>query len=368
MRRILPFLLAVSLILGGCGSKNADAETTAATTAPTTAPTVATTAPTETTAAPTETEPTINWDAMSPLTGLPVDVPLNTRPFAAVINNIVYAMPQCGVRNADILYEILAEGGITRCMAIFQDPTKTGPIGSIRSARPYLADLAMGYDAIFVHAGGSDDGYRKIRDLGLDHMDGISSDYSGTYYYRDQDRLNSGYDLEHTMFITGEKLPEYAGKLNMDTTREKNMDYGLNFAEHPDMKKGEEAKHVVVEFANSGKTTTFTYHDDTNLYTAEQYGTDFIDGTVQEPLSFRNLIVITADTSYDSEGYRVFIDLTDSGEGWFVCDGKMVPILWSRENEESPFVYTLTDGTPLTLGTGKSYIAVTPYGSTVTCE
>ncbi len=364
MKRVLPVLLILSMLLAACGKDTQ--ETTSAPTETSAAPATEATVPVTTVPAPTEAAKQAAGKP-SPLTGVPTQEPLNKRPYAVVINNIVNAMPQCGVRDADIVYEVLAEGGITRCLAIFHDPAATGPIGSIRSSRPYLADLSMAYDAVFVHAGGSEAGYQKISDYDIDHLDGVRGPSANKYYYRDQNRLSNGYDLEHTLFLTGEKMLAYAQDREIELTREKDLDYGLKFADEA-LPSGAEAKTVKVTFGGGGKETNFVYQKDTGLYTASQYGKDYVDGSTGAKMDFRNLIVITAETSYDSRGYRLEIDLTDSGDGWFMCDGKMVPIHWSREDAHEPFVYTLRDGTPLTLGTGRTYIAVVPTGSEVVCE
>ena len=85
----------------------------------------------------------------SPLTGLPVeeDVSAN-RPYAVMINNIDIAQPLMGVSQSDVMYECLAEGGITRIMACFKDPSGVAEIGSVRSARPYYIRIAQGMDCL----------------------------------------------------------------------------------------------------------------------------------------------------------------------------------------------------------------------------
>lgn len=362
VKHFLVLMLVLTLLLSGCGGNTAPAEPSAEATEATTLP--VTEAPTT---APTEPEVTEVSGFPCPLTGELLPQKRNNRPFAVTINNIVDAMPQCGIRDADILYEVLAEGGITRTLAIYHDLEKTGPIGSIRSARPYLLDLAMAYDAVYVHAGGSGDAYNDLSETGWDHIDGVRGSNASSYYYRDQDRLSVGYSLEHTLFITGEDVIAYAKERECEMTRPNGVSYGLQFAEEA-APNGVSAKNVTVDFASSSKTTGFLYNPDTGLYKASQYGGDYVDGFSGEPMQFKNVLMLTADTSYDSDGYRVYIDLTGTGEGFFACGGKMVPILWSRENAEAPFVYTLADGTPLTLGVGTSYIAITPYGSEMICE
>lgn len=368
MKRILPILLILCLLFTGCGKDDTVTEpSTEATTESTTEAT--TEATTESTTESTEesTTGTVIWGTASPLTGLVSEEATENRPYAVVINNIIDAMPQCGIRDASIIYEVLAEGGVTRCLAIFEDVEATGPIGSVRSARPYMVDLAMAYDAIFVHAGGSDDAYSEISATDIDHIDGVKGSNSGAYFYRDQERLDSGYALEHTMFITGKDIIAYATERGCTLTRPGGVNYGYLFSD-TETPNGESAQSITIAFEGSKKRTYFTYHADTGLYTAEQHDMDYLDGITGEPITFRNVIMITADTGYDSKGYRLDIDLVDEGEGWYACGGKMIPILWSREDNESPFVYTYIDGTPLTLGSGATYIAVSPYGSEMICE
>ena len=83
-----------------------------------------------------------------------VDENSKSRPYAVMINNNHAAWPQCGVQDAYLVYEIIAEGGITRMMAIYKDQD-TSKVGSVRSARHYFLDYANENDAIFVHWGGS---------------------------------------------------------------------------------------------------------------------------------------------------------------------------------------------------------------------
>ena len=92
-----------------------------------------------------------------------------------------------------------------------------GKIGSIRSARPYYLELALGHDAIYIHAGGSEDAYAKIRQWGVTALDGVNGPYmsnseNGNLMWRDPERRKS-YSLEHTVVTTGtsiiERLPTY---------------------------------------------------------------------------------------------------------------------------------------------------------------
>ena len=114
----------------------------------------------------------------APLTGegLMEDVS-GQRPIAIMLNNLSKALPQAGVAQADVIYEIVAEGGITRMLALFQDVEGVGEIGTVRSARTYYLELALGHDAIYIHAGGSEDAYAKIRQWGVTALDGESANF-----------------------------------------------------------------------------------------------------------------------------------------------------------------------------------------------
>ena len=125
------------------------------------------------------------------------------RPVAVMINNISVAQRvQTGLGDADLVFETEVEGGITRLMAVFQDPSKVaGSIGTIRSARTVFADIANGLDAYYVHHG-SDDKYctPHMNSLGIVHGN-IGSPYAT--------RKSNGLSSEHTLYTTGNNLFAY---------------------------------------------------------------------------------------------------------------------------------------------------------------
>ena len=157
----------------------------------------------------------------NPLTGLGVEEDLSgTRPYAIMLNNLTKALPQYGVGKADIIYEVPAEGGITRMMALYSDITGLGNVGSIRSARDYYIQIARGHDALYVHAGGSPGAYDLISSQGLDTIDGVNG-YSGDIFWRDAARKKTaGY--EHSLFLTAENLQNFTAKNRTMTHR---LDY-----------------------------------------------------------------------------------------------------------------------------------------------
>jgi len=357
MKRITALLLALCLLLCACGAQQEEAPTeapTEATQAPTEAPTEATEAPTE---APTEPPVVIRH----PLTGEVLESVFTGRPAALVINNISVAMPQAGISGADMLYEIETESGITRCLAIFTDFEGIGAIGPIRSARTYFNNVATSYDAPLFHCGGSPMAKAAQYDATgakLDNWVHVDQMSNTQYFYRDQVRFNSGYAWEHTLYTTAENVVQCFLDKEFNTTGEEGLDYGLTFSEESGI-SGNAANKVVVSFLG-GKETEFTYNAETGLYDADQYGKDWLDDGNDQTLAFRNVLALYAPQKKISDGRdtRSFYELVGSGTGYFACDGQIVKINWIREDLYGPFSYTLEDGTPITLGVGKTYVGI----------
>lgn len=363
MKRIVALMLAVMLLLTAC-AKTPDP--TDPSTETTTAPTEDTT---ETPTQPTETTQSPEAQYHNPLTGEPLDAPIMERPYAVVMNNIYDAQPMHGVGQADIFYEYMVDGlsgGITRCLALFTDVSQVEKIGSIRSARTYNISLARSYQALFAHAGGSTMADSLLSTDVVDDLDAGKA--SSNIFYRDQDRLNSGYALEHTMFTSGEKLMAYAQQLGYHASLPQPYDVGLTFDDDAEL-KGDRAYEITVRFrSNSGKGSFFTYDPQKGTYTMVQefYGQhqrDFIDANTGEQVEFRNVMVLHATSTLDSDGYHIYTQLTGEGTGYFARDGKLVSIRWERATEDDPFSYYLEDGTPLSLGVGSTYIGIVPPDS-----
>lgn len=357
MKRIAAFTLCVCLLLCGCGPtyEVPYAPTTQGTTVPATQETTQ-----ETTVA---TEPVILYQ--HPLTGEALESPYMQRPTAVVINNIKACMPQSGLSEADMIFEFETEGGITRLLAIFSDLSDTAAIGPVRSARTYFSSVANGYGLPLIHCGGSRDALKGMHDKSgtLKQWDHIDQRFNGGYFYRDQARKSAGYAYEHTLFTTGEMLTEGLADKKLNTVYTEPVDYGMVFAEDAAV-TGEAAGTVTVTFRGK-KTTTLTYDAATGLYSAAQYNKNHIDAVTGETLTYRNVLMLHTKQQliYDGTYSRSYYDLyKDDGEGYYAIGGQIVPIKWSRKDANSPFVFTNTDGTPLTLGVGTTYVGVIGSG------
>lgn len=337
MKRYLAILLALALILcSGCGGPKSEK------------PSVS-----------NNKTDAKNQTYYAPLTGELLDEePANTRPYAVMINNIIYAQPQVGVGSADMIYEVPAEGGITRMMAIFSDLSDLEAVGSIRSLRPYYLSVALSYDAIVIHGGGSEQAYSDVKTYNADNFDGVrDAKASSAIFYRDSSRGQHG--SEHTLFFHGTKVADLVQEYGFRTEHNSGYKTGLTFSDDAVSQCTGDAGTIQVTF-NTSKSTQFTYQSDSGKYTAVQYNDDYKDGATGEKVAFSNVLVLSAAMStVDSYG-RLAVELTGSGDGYLACGGKYVPIKWSRSSINDCFTYTLADGTPLNLARGTTYVGVVP--------
>ena len=308
-----------------------------------------------------------NYDIINPLTGQALDKDISgRRPFVFVLNNLRAALPQCAVSDADIIYEAPVEGGITRMLAVYQDITGIGNVGAIRSARPYLVEIAMSYDPIFIHAGGSDDAYKLISDLGVDNFDGVNGRRGTAIFYRDENRLQTaGY--EHSLFTSDALISEHLYKI--DGLRfDHNTDFKYNQKFETEIEpRGDAASEITVAITSS-KDTVFTYDDEQNRYMIAEYGAPYIDGNTNSTVSAQNVLILCTDVSRisgDSAG-RLSVRTTGNGTGYYAVGGKMVKINWSRDSANDMFTYTYEDGSAVALCRGNTYVCLVDGADRVT--
>ena len=292
---------------------------------------------------------------------------INRRPLAIVINNSFAALPQSGVAEADIIYEVLAEGNTTRLVAIFQSsiPDKIGPI---RSARDYFVDFALNHDAFFVHHGGSPTGYERIRRLlgNSNAIDGMR--YEGTVFWRDRSwpywSGNSGRrSVEHSSYTGWQELSEHFEQTGVRGYFNGNANerpwYGFSFGDIP---VGQDYIHsdilqVVIPFANT-VYTAFDLNSQTGLYGVSHARGAWIDELSRMQVSVANILVQhTVITVADNEGRRN-VTTVGSGTGYLVRGGHVFNVTWQKSSHTSPMQWFFRDGTPIVLAPGRTWINV----------
>jgi len=294
-------------------------------------------------------------DFVDPLTGLQAgESTVNCRPVAVVINNHHKALPQSGIGQAAICYEVLAEGNITRIVAIFHD-FNTQKIGPVRSARPYFLDFAMEYDAILVHHGGSPQAYDDIEESGIADLDGMKLFDT---FWRDPERVNIPGMFEHSSY-TGEALIRLAQeKFEFRPAIRGGLNPGFLFYEEPTVPDGAiGAEFVFVPFA-ADYGSGFEYKD--GLYYKYLEDEPQIDAETGSQLSVSNVLIQYAPVNLipgDKAGRREAA-LTGGGGGLLVTRGGCVPAHWIKESQAAPTRWYSLDGGDLYFNKGKTWICV----------
>lgn len=285
---------------------------------------------------------------LAPLTGMPVDTAVTRRPLSVMINNFSAARPQSGLTHADTVWEILAEGGITRLVAIFQSQQFDDPIGPIRSIRPYLIDIGESYGGVLVHAGASNDALALLQHSGKADMDEINN--AGAYFYRSKDRK-----APHNLYSTQEKL--YTGALKMKYSETAAVPL-LQFDSAPDVMGEPAATQVEIKFQLSDYKVSYDYDPATKLYARSINGKPHIDLNNSKQLTAANLVVLSAKhRAYDDYG-RLEINLNAGGQAVLFQEGHVIVCDWRRDKGDIIRLYK--DGRELKFVPGTTYYHVVP--------
>ena len=286
---------------------------------------------------------------------------IGKRPVAVMVNNVQKAMPQYGVSQADLIFEIPVEGDATRFMAMYGDYTKVPQVCPIRSCRYYFPALSQGFDAFYVNWGIDDTIADYLEALDLDQIEGITN--TGGLFGRDQDKLNQGYALEHTGFFDGTKLVSYIESKGLRTDlkeEKKGAAFLFNGMDEQLKPEGSDCTQVDVQFG--AQSSTFTYDAEKKVYLKQINGTPQTDAKTGEQLAFTNVLVLETEISVRDEVGHKQIDW-DGGanaKGYYISNGGVQEIRWSKDenNEESYLRFFDLSGKEIKINRGKSYIAL----------
>ena len=292
-----------------------------------------------------------------------VDEDSKTRPIAVMINNNHQAWPHAGLADAYITYEIIAEGGITRMMAVFKDKD-TAKIGSVRSARPYYLDYALENDAIYVHYGWSEQAKNDISSLEIDNINGLTD---SSVFWRDT-TLNKA--SEHTAFTSMEKIKAFAKEqgYDRDTNKDLLLNYSVKEISLKDMEGAKKADKVYIKYSYY-TDTTYEYDAENKVYVRSMSGVAHKDAITGKQYTAKNIIVTPIENyAYDSYG-RQKLNNIGTGEGYYITLGYAIPITWEKSSRSSQTVYKYKDsGKEIKVNDGNTYIQIQPKGEALNIE
>ncbi|MCM1052408.1 MAG: DUF3048 domain-containing protein [Ruminococcus sp.] len=288
-----------------------------------------------------------------------VDVNSKSRPYAVMINNIGAARPyHIGLQKAYLVYEIIVEGGITRYMALFKDNLPE-IVGSVRSARHYYLDYALENDAYYVHWGWSPQAQSDISTLKVNNLNGLSS--GSPYFFRK--KYDANISSEHTGYTNLKEMANLVDKKGYRTETNKAMLLKYS-AKAIDLSSNEDvidANNIDLKYSNS-YVTNYVYDSTNKVYKQFVNDKEHVDYDTTEQYTVKNIItyqVSNKSISGDDKG-RQDIDNIGNGEGYYITEGKAVPITWEKSSRSAQTVYKYKDGTKITVNDGNTWIHIVP--------
>lgn len=345
MKRLASIALSACMLLTACGKSEPTLETITGENDTANTPTVV--LETE----PQETNFSTEGKMRSYLTGEWIDKSIgNRRPVAVMLNNIVDAVPQSGIAQADIVYEAPVEGGLTRLMGIFEDYDSLDKIGSVRSSRLYYVYFAKEFDAIYVHFGQAIYAESLLNSSNIQNLNGLQLE--GTAFYRTSDRK-----APHNAYTSADGI----GKgISLKGYRE---NYEDGYKGHYVF--NEEEQEVTLNGSSAIKVTPgyqinkpwFEYHSDDGLYYRSQYGDKQIDELTKEQLAYKNIIMQYVNYYDYGDGY-LNITVNGSGKGKYITNGKAIDITWKKDTEFGPTRYYDENNEEIVLNRGKTWVCI----------
>jgi hypothetical protein len=284
-----------------------------------------------------------------PLTGIGSETSTDGRAVAVMINNHPKARPQSGLNKADIVYEILAEGDITRFLAVFQSE-KPEKIGPVRSARDYYIHLAKGLNALYIAHGYSPEAKEILNGNYIDNLNGMV--YDGTLFKRSKTRK-----APHNSYITYENILKGA-KQKKYSMEKSPVPFKFFTDEESKNITGTDASTVKIKYANgSVSNSTFEFDAATGKYKRFSVDKQTVDLDTNEPVLLDNIFIIEAVHEFiDSYGRRA-IDFESGGKAYLLQKGKVNQVEWKNKNGE---IIPVKNGEELALVPGKTWVNVVP--------
>ncbi len=287
----------------------------------------------------------------SRLMGVPVPPDLDKTPTTGVmIENSPDARPQSGLRDAGVVFEAIAEGGITRFLAIFQE-TKPAYIGPVRSVRPYYLDFLGPFDAPIAHAGGSGQALAEIKNQGFKDLDHGSNSAA---YERVRNRF-----APHNLYTSRDKLLTVQGQKGWGTST------FTSFARKGDKPSAApNARSFDFNISSFLYNPHFDYNAASNSYTRSQAGKPHIDEHAGVPITPKTVVAMVMSHRY--QGVYSIYGSVGGGQAFFFQDGMITIGTWKKPDRKVQYTFFDDKGAPLALNAGQTWISIVSNPQAVT--
>ncbi|AYC30304.1 DUF3048 domain-containing protein [Paenisporosarcina cavernae] len=286
---------------------------------------------------------------VEPFTGVRVENEPTTRPVLVTINNHPDARPQSGIADADMVYEMIAEGGVTRFLALFQSelPEEIGPV---RSARDYFIEIAKGLDAFYVAHGYSPDAQRLLRAGVVDNINGMQ--YDGSLFTRSSERR-----APHNSYTSANQILDGFDRTNAEKEIRETPPYSY-YDSAEGAKIGDLASVIDVRYGGSEAFhNMYTYDPVLHTYERKSGGILTTDKATLEKVALSNVIFFEVNHSTIDKAGRQQLDLTSGGQAYLFQAGVMKEVEWQSIDG---VLVPMDDGLPAKLVPGKTWIHLIP--------
>lgn len=282
----------------------------------------------------------------STLTGLPVDPSVNQRTVTGImIENSTFARPQAGLGQAGVVFEAIAEGGITRFLALYQD-TAPDNVGPIRSARPYYAQWVLGFDAGYAHVGGSPEALANIKAWGVRDLDQFAN---GGSYHRVSSRA-----APHNVYTSIATLNQL--EVNKGYVTSKYTGFVRKKKANPNKKLPPAAKAINLAISGPTYGVHYDYSAATNSYLRGEGGAAHIDANTNTQISPVVVIAMVIPYGLEADGYHSNYAVVGSGAVYVFQDGQVITGQWAKSSNTSQISFTDAAGKPIRLNPGQTWI------------
>lgn len=270
-------------------------------------------------------------------------------PVAVMYSNIYDAMPQSSISYADVVFESLVEGGITRLCCLFENQTQLEKIGPVRSCRTYYLMFAKEFEANYVHFGYSEYAEKYLKQSKFHSLDGMV--YCN--FYRTDDRV-----APHNAYTSWDGIIESVKEKGYQTvyTSDYTSPFTFNTDDNKDIviQNGQDCSAFYVGYPYN--KPWFEYDNQTKTYKRFQFEAPQIDELNGQQLAYKNILVKYVEPQYYDNGtpnYKV----SGTGKGLYITDGKAVEVTWVKRSEtEGATRYYYSNGEEVILNQGKTYI------------
>jgi hypothetical protein len=294
-------------------------------------------------------EEAINGDRVKPEVA-------NKRPIAVMVENYPDARPQSGLADADLVYEALAEGGITRFEAVFQTK-EAHNIGPVRSAREYYADIANELGAIYIHVGGSDMVLEKLAAKSYKNLTDFNQFYNGEYFERISSR-----SAPHNVYTSIKKINSWIDTKNI-VNKATYSPWRFNDSASP---SGDIVpQNISIDFSTKEYLVNYIYDKTSGLYLRKTGGKTHTDAESGKQLTAKNIIVqfVGVSSIPNDPKLRIDVKLTGSGKAIIFANNQAIEGTWKKQGTQRTLFYD-RDGKEISFGRGQTWIELVPNANT----